>query len=309
MAFKKYNRFGVYIECVMLKYGKRKERKITLSKEFAKEDVVQNKKSAIRSLNNLLECLINDSSEQHLKKAHLISYWLKDYVRMIGFEESFEPTRNIAYKRGNIVKLNFGFNIGNEYGGLHYGIVLDNKNAHNSPVVTVIPLTSQKDNKEIHANSVDLGNEIYRSLKIKYDTISKALKDEQEEILSAQKAFTVLVDLAGESLEKYKQSDDKDACQDELQKAEKYLDATRKLEQLWQDKKTHNKAQQEYLDKIGLEISRMKEGSIALVNQITTISKMRIFDPRNIRGVLSGVSLSEENMEKINQKIKDLYIF
>ena len=146
-----------------------------MSKEFAKEDVVQNKKSAIRSLNNLLECLINDSSEQHLKKAHLISYWLKDYVRMIGFEESFEPTRNIAYKRGNIVKLNFGFNIGNEYGGLHYGIVLDNKNAHNSPVVTVIPLTSQKDNKEIHANSVDLGTEIYRSLKIKYDTISKAL--------------------------------------------------------------------------------------------------------------------------------------
>lgn len=283
--------------------------KFTLSKEFTKEDVIQNKKSAIRSLNNLLEGFINDSSEQHLKKAHLISYWIKDYVRMISFEENFEPTRNIAYKRGNIVKLNFGFNIGNEYGGLHYGIVLDNKNAHNSPVVTVIPLTSQKDNKEIHANSVDLGNEIYRSLKIKYDTISKALKDEQEEILSAQKAFTVLVDLAGESLEKYKQSDDKDTCQAELQKAEKYLEATKKLEQLWQDKEAHNKAQQEYLDKIGLEISRMKEGSIALVNQITTISKMRIFDPRNIRGVLSGVSLSEENMEKINQKIKDLYVF
>ena len=280
-----------------------------MSKEFTKEDVIQNKKSSIRSLNNLLEGFINDSSEQHLKKAHLISYWIKDYVRMISFEENFEPTRNIAYKRGNIVKLNFGFNIGNEYGGLHYGIVLDNKNAHNSPVVTVIPLTSQKDNKEIHANSVDLGNEIYRSLKIKYDTISKALKDEQEEILSAQKAFTVLVDLAGESLEKYKQSDDKDTCQAELQKAEKYLEATKKLEQLWQDKEAHNKAQQEYLDKIGLEISRMKEGSIALVNQITTISKMRIFDPRNIRGVLSGVSLSEENTEKINQKIKDLYVF
>lgn len=280
-----------------------------MSKEFTKEDVIQNKKSSIRSLNNLLEGFINDSSEQHLKKAHLISYWIKDYVRMISFEENFEPTRNIAYKRGNIVKLNFGFNIGNEYGGLHYGIVLDNKNAHNSPVVTVIPLTSQKDNKGIHANSVDLGNEIYRSLKIKYDTISKALKDEQEEILSAQKAFTVLVDLAGESLEKYKQSDDKDTCQAELQKAEKYLEATKKLEQLWQDKEAHNKAQQEYLDKIGLEISRMKEGSIALVNQITTISKMRIFDPRNIRGVLSGVSLSEENMEKINQKIKDLYVF
>ena len=50
-------------------------------------------------------------------------------------------------------------------------------------------------------------------------------------------------------------------------------------------------------------------GSIALVNQITTVSKIRIFDPRDLKGVLSGVSLSEENMEKINQKVKDLYIF
>lgn len=64
-----------------------------MAKEFTKEDVIQNKKTAIRSLNNLLECFINDSSEQHLKKAHLISYWIKDYVRMIGFEENFEPTR------------------------------------------------------------------------------------------------------------------------------------------------------------------------------------------------------------------------
>ena len=126
-----------------------------MSKEFTKEDVIQNKKSSIRSLNNLLEGFINDSSEQHLKKAHLISYWIKDYVRMISFEENFEPTRNIAYKRGNIVKLNFGFNIGNEYGGLHYGIVLDNKNAHNSPVVTVIPLTSQKDNKAVSYTHLD----------------------------------------------------------------------------------------------------------------------------------------------------------
>ncbi len=71
----------------------------------------------------------------------------------------------------------------------------------------------------------------------------------------------------------------------------------------------HNKEQQEYLDKIGLEISRMKEGSVALVNQITTISKIRIFDPRNLKGVLAGISLSEENMEKINEKMKSLYIF
>lgn len=80
-----------------------------MSKKFTKEEVIQNKKEAIKSLNKMLEYLINDKSMRHLKKAHLVSYWIKDYVKMITFEENFNPTKNIAYKRGNIVKLNFGF--------------------------------------------------------------------------------------------------------------------------------------------------------------------------------------------------------
>lgn len=53
----------------------------------------------------------------------------------------------------------------------------------------------------------------------------------------------------------------------------------------------------------------MKESSIALVNQITTISKIRIYDPRGTHDVLSGISLTKESMDKINQKIKELYVF
>lgn len=68
----------------------------------------------------------------------------KDYVKYISFEDKFKPTRNISYKRGNIIKVNFGFNIGSEQGGLHYAVVLDKKNDHHSPVITVIPLTSVK---------------------------------------------------------------------------------------------------------------------------------------------------------------------
>jgi len=277
-----------------------------MSKELTKENVIQNKKEAIKSINKLLESYINDPSGMHLKKAHLISYWLKDYAQMIDFEECFEPTRNIAYKRGSIVKLNFGFNVGSEYGGLHYGIVLDNHNAHNSPVVTIIPLTSIKGDKEMHPNSVDLGNEIYRALKFKYDTISKALKDEREDILAAMTAFSALVKMAEESLESSKQQEQPEERLKELEKVDRYLDATGQLEQYWKEKEKHNLEQQEYLDKIGNEISRMKQGSIALVNQITTVSKIRIYDPRNIKGVLAGVSLSKENMEKIMEKMKEL---
>lgn len=305
-------KYGLYT--LYLSYNpvlkKRKKEDSFMSKDFTKENVIQNKKEAIKSLNRILESLINDKSERHLKKANLISYWIKDYTRMISFEEKFNPTKNIAYKRGNIVKLNFGFNIGAEYGGLHYGIVLDKKNDHNSPVVTVIPLTSIKASKEIHPNSVELGNDIYRLLKIKYDTISKSLKEEQEEIEYELALFNTLVNLTTQTtneLEKYEQGSEEFIKK--LIDARKYLDASYKIQEIWEEKEKHNKEQLEYLDKIGLEISHMKEGSIALVNQITTVSKMRIFDPRNLKGVLAGISLSEENLKKINKKIKDLYVF
>lgn len=280
-----------------------------MSAPITKEDVIKNKKESIKCINKMLEWFINDPTEKHLKKANLISYWLKDYVKMIGFEETFNPTKNIAYKRGNIVKVNFGFNVGAEYGGLHYGVVLDNHNAHNSPVVTVVPLTSMKDTKELHSNSVDLGNELYKSLKLKYDTISKVLKEEQEDIMTTSDAFDLLLELAEDSLNKYKSYTKNEDKAEELTRAEDYLSATQKIEKILNEKADHNKNQQAYLEKIGLEISRMKNGSIALVNQITTVSKMRIFDPRNLKGVLSGISLSEENMEKINEKVKELYVF
>ena len=52
------------------------------------------------------------------------------------------------------------------------------------------------------------------------------------------------------------------------------------------------------MEKIGLEISRMKEGSIALVNQITTVSKIRIFDPRNLKEVFLLVYLYQKKIWK-----------
>lgn len=281
-----------------------------MSKPLTKEDVIQNKKSAIKVLNNMLERYINDHSDSHLKKANLISYWLKDYSRMINFEEIFDPTRNISYSRGNIVKLNFGFNIGAEYGGLHYGIVLDNDNAHNSPVVTIIPLTSTKEGKEIHKNNVDLGNDIYKLLKNKYTKISNELCREQETINQMLASIHSTLDLVDTILAETKKFDPLSTEYDHnLALADLKLDSVQALREEWEAKKKHNAEQQEYLNNIGAEISKMKEGSIALVSQITTVSKIRIFDPKNAKGILSNVSLSKVNMEKINEKVKELYVF
>ena len=75
-----------------------------MSRPITKEDVIQNKKKAIRSMNNILEALINDSSNKHLKKADLISYWLQSYAEFIRFEEKFNPSKLLSYTRGDIIQ-------------------------------------------------------------------------------------------------------------------------------------------------------------------------------------------------------------
>lgn len=57
------------------------------------------------------------------------------------------------------------------------------------------------------------------------------------------------------------------------------------------------------------EINRMKEGSIAKIEQLTTISKMRIYVPKKSTDFLAGIRFSQNAMSRINAKIKELYIF
>ena len=55
----------------------------------------------------------------------------------------------------------------------------------------------------------------------------------------------------------------------------------------------------EYVKKIKDEISKMKIGSVALINQITTISKQRIFDD----DILRRVRLSKDSLDLLDKNI------
>ena len=61
------------------------------------------------------------------------------------------------------------------------------------------------------------------------------------------------------------------------------------------------------LNKASSEIAKMKDGSVALPNQITTISKQRIYDPKSSYDVLSGVKLSPDGLDKLNDGLKKLF--
>ena len=276
-----------------------------MSKPLDREDVIKNKKRGINYINNLLEGYISRSD--CLKKANLISYWLKDYANMLGFEESFDPKKNIRYTRGDIVKVNFGFRVGSEFGGLHYAVIFDKHNERNSPVVTVIPLTSNnEDGSKLKGSNVDIGDELYQKLKLKRNTLVKNINYEissaernlstflkLKEIVSGTSSGTITIEAStplNVDVEDMKSKLD-DVIKSNMSKIEEM------------------RKKNVFLEKIGREVSKMKTGSVALSNQITTISKIRIQDPKTFAGVLAGIRLSEESMDLINERIKEFYIF
>ena len=85
-------------------------------------DISLHKDVALQKLNTLLTNYLNNPSTQ--LKADKLSYWLEDYCSLLSFEDNFKPNYLKSYSRGDVIKVNLGYNIGNEEGGLHYCIFI-----------------------------------------------------------------------------------------------------------------------------------------------------------------------------------------
>lgn len=249
-----------------------------MSKTKTKEELIKHKNDTIRKLDSFINSLIESEEPESSGRADKICYWLNDWTKFIDFERTFSPFSLRRYKRGEIIKVHLGFNIGSEEGGLHYAVVLDKENAKSSPVITILPLVSVKkhtDTSKLKHGSVFLGNELFTSLNSKISAKNKYLHEE--------------FDLLEKMVE---QSDNSDSI--------KLSDLANRMDKASLDIKL--------LQRMRKEISRMKKGSIALVNQITTISKIRIYDPKTDNDILSGIKLSNEKLDLIDKTISEKFI-
>ena len=177
-------------------------------------------------------------------------------------EKTLNPKSLKTFKRGDIIKVNLGFNVGNELGGLHYCVVL---NKHDNPYngnLNIIPLSSAKETKEYKTSTcIDLGDELYISLN---DKLKKEL------VIVSDRLQDLHSDLGSEKF-------------------------TNEINQISDKVK--------YLKKMEDELSKMKHGSFALIHQITTISKQRIYKTP----ILSGIKLSNESLDLIDSKIINMF--
>lgn len=248
-----------------------------MSKNKSTKDLYEHKEQAVNSVNSYLDSLIQSENAKIRGKADKLSYWFEDYINFLSFEPIAKQVKWHKYKRGQIIKVHLGYNVGSEEGGLHYAVVLNaNDNTANS-VLNIIPLTSVKpntDTNKLRNGNVYLGNELFTNLIAKHSTTIKFLSNEKKRIESIMDDIEhgVPIDI------------------DEVTK--QLLDVERKLA---------------LFERLRKEITKMKIGSIALVNQITTISKIRIYDPKNNNDILYGIKLSNEKLDLIDEEVKKLF--
>ena len=264
------------------------------------DEVVSRKENSLKSMDNLLSEYIN--SGDNLKKANLISYWIKDFSNYIKFEDEFDSKRLIRYSRGDVIKVNLGFRVGKELGGLHYAVVIENSNKRNSGVITIVPLSSTEGRK-VHSTNVDLGQDLFSKANAKYNN----LKEKNDERL-------YLLNLAFAAIKELKLLKDGQDINDPITIDDCYITLDDKdikpisIQSLI-DEFNDIKAANDRLLKYEKELKHMKSGSMAVINQITTISKQRIYTPKKSEDFLYGVKLSTSSMDKINTHLRDHLIF
>lgn len=96
-----------------------------------------------------------NSGEKIKKEVNGRIEWFNNYFNLFQnpmyLQDINEPLPNL--KRGNIILVELGFNIGMEFGGQHYCIVLKDSSITNNRVL-VLPITSQKPKDyELHKNT------------------------------------------------------------------------------------------------------------------------------------------------------------
>lgn len=261
-----------------------------MGREVTKDIAIQHKKHAIRKVNNIFEAFINNPDDKYLKKADLLAYWLENFSDYLLDEQKFDYSKIPSYTRGDVLSVNLGFNVGSEQGGLHYAIVLDNDNQQSSPVITVVPLSSGQE-KDTYPRDIFLGNELYDKLKSKYDKLDATIKKDLQEALSIQKVIQ-------ESLKNIKENPTENT---ECNLTTLLTTIEQKIDTLNTERKT--------LNIYSKELQKLKKGSIALMEQITTVSKMRIYKPKNENDLLYGIKYSDGALDKINERLKELFIY
>ncbi len=112
------------------------------------------------------------------KFAYLDEWLLKKSKLLLSESNEYEKHTNQiykTYKRGTIIKVDFGVNLGSEMSQVHFAIVLNNYDNPKNNVLTIIPLTSKKSKFNLDLNNLVIDKLI---TKIEKELLKIGIKEE-----------------------------------------------------------------------------------------------------------------------------------
>lgn len=95
--------------------------------------------------------------QRSIKEFYILQKWLIDWAKYLIKEKSFHPNKTHYLKQGDVIRVDFGWRIGSEFGGIHYAIVIEKNNNPANPMVFLVPMSSYDPGYRINPNDVDLG--------------------------------------------------------------------------------------------------------------------------------------------------------
>lgn len=101
--------------------------------------------------NKNFKTVYRDRSRQHWKKYRFLHNWTLQKSKYLLEDERAYHGHKKVYKRGAIVNVDFGVNVGTELSGNHFAIILNKDDSPRNDKLTVIPLTSHE-----HPHSIKL---------------------------------------------------------------------------------------------------------------------------------------------------------
>ena len=109
---------------------------------------IKDKKEALKIIDNACDCykrVYNKYKPKFLK----LDEWLDKESSIFENETLNNNGEFPKFKRGEIIKVDFGINIGSELSQTHFAIVLNGDDTINNDNITVVPITSKNGYKRV----------------------------------------------------------------------------------------------------------------------------------------------------------------